>query len=94
MGRYLDQSVGRLIEARGAVGREMERLAMRRPLDRAALQRLRETARGYADQADSLLLELAQGQAPGMLVSTVEEIFDALRDAEGQIAAVMRPGRG
>ncbi len=69
---------------------EMDRLAEARPLDRAALRRLRGAAHDFADQADTLLLTLVTQDAPASLVTAVEEIFDAFRDAERQIEDVTR----
>jgi hypothetical protein len=82
--------LGSLIEARGAVLSEMERLAAERPLNRRALAQLRDSAHGYATKADALLVTMARGETPEVLLLAVEEIFDALRDAEGQIEAVIR----
>jgi hypothetical protein len=86
--------LGALLEAQVSVRVEMERLAEVRPLDRAALRRLRGAAHDLADQADTLLLTLVMQDAPGPLVTAVEEIFDAFRDAERQIEDVTRRRRG
>ncbi len=89
----LGGKISTLLAAREAVRSEMTRFAQVRPLDRAALERLRKEVHGWADQADALLLTLVQQRAPDTLVTAVEEIFDVLRDAERQIQAVTRRRR-
>ncbi len=85
--------ISTLLAAREAMRSEMARLAQVRPLDRAGLERLRKEVHGWADQADALILSLVMQKAPDSLVAAVEEIFDMLRDAEGQIQAAMRRRR-
>jgi len=90
---HVRDMLGALLAAQGSVRGEMERLAELRPLDRAALRRLREAAHDFADQADTLLLILVNQDAPDPLVTAVEEIFDAFRDTERQIEDVTRRRR-
>lgn len=86
-------TLGTLLQAQDGVRSELRRLAGVQPLDRAALGRLREAVHGLADQADRLILTLVGQGAPDLLVTAGEEVFDAFRDAEGQIEAVIKRGR-
>ncbi len=86
-------TLDRLLGAQGTLRSEMQRLGRAQPLDREALRQLRHAVHGFADQADRLLLALVGQGAPPALVGAAEEIFDAFRDAEGQIETVLRRGR-
>ena len=86
-------TLGTLLQAQDGVRSELRRLAGVQPLDRGALGRLREVVHGLADQADRLILTLVGQDAPDLLVTAVEEVFDAFRDAEGQIEGVIKRGR-
>ena len=82
-----------LLDDRMTVRNEMARLAKVQPLDREALGRLRDVVHSLADQADTLILTMVKQEAPDALVAAVEEVFDAYREAEGQIEAVIKRGR-
>jgi hypothetical protein len=89
----VSDTLGALLAAQGSLRGEMTRLAEVQPMNRVALRRLREAAHDFADQADTLLLTLVTRGAPDPLVTAVEEIFDAFRDAERQIEDVTRGRR-
>ena len=93
MDTQVKDTLGTLLQTQGGVRSELRRLAGVQPLDRAALGRLREKVHDLADQADKLLLTLVRLGAPDPVVTAVEEVFDAFRDAEEQIEAVIKRGR-
>jgi hypothetical protein len=85
-------TISTLLEMRGTVRSEMERLGKGQPPDRQAFERLRDMVHHWAEQADTQILAMVGQGAPEPLVGVMEEIFDAFRDAERQLEVVIRRG--
>lgn len=80
--------------ARQAVGSELEALAAAQYVDRRSLVVLDGSVRGFAAQADALVVMMTERDAPDDLVDAAEELVDFFQGARERIETMLTLGHG
>ena len=89
----LTRTIGTLRTARDALRSEMEVWSRARTLDEARLERLRETARSFQEQAHSVLVMMAFQDTPEALQQEVEALVAGFGQILDQVDAVLAAGK-